>query len=225
MAVHGISRDAREQIRLLQPEARRRGYSLAAPLFDDLHFAGYQQLGLRGNGQRADLALLCVLADLRARVGAGPAVDLFGFSGGAQFGHRFALFHPGHIRRLALAAAGWYTLPDASRQYPYGTAPPAGEFPRADLDGFLTLPKLVLVGSRDTSRDPGLRRRPGLDREQGRHRLARAVTWHRLLGDMTAARGSRAACTLRVLPDVDHDFTRAVSLGGLDRHLFDFLCK
>ncbi len=225
IAVHGISRDAREQIRLLQPEAARQGISLIAPIFDEVRYAGYQQLGIRGAGERADHALLAMLADVEELLGSGSPIDLFGFSGGAQFAHRFALLYPRAVRRLALAAAGWYTLPDLSRGFPYGLAGLDGtRIPDFDLAAFLRIPQLVMVGSEDLGRDPGLRKRRRLDREQGRHRLARAVSWATAMQDL----GRRHAldpgrCRLRILRNTGHDFSEAVLVGSLDKHLFHFL--
>ena len=50
-------------------------------------------------------------------------VDLVGFSGGAQFAHRFAMLYPGCVRRVVVAAAGWYTYIDPSRPFPLAAAP------------------------------------------------------------------------------------------------------
>ena len=36
-------------------------------------------------------------------------INLFGFSGGAQFAHRYAMAHPGSVNALVLTAPGWFT--------------------------------------------------------------------------------------------------------------------
>ncbi|MEM1027295.1 MAG: hypothetical protein AAGJ38_04365 [Planctomycetota bacterium] len=41
-------------------------------------------------------------------------IGLWGFSGGAQFVHRFALQHPGRVDRVAAFAAGEWTVPDGT---------------------------------------------------------------------------------------------------------------
>lgn len=225
VAVHGISRDARQQIRLLQPEAARQGVSLVAPIFDEVRYAGYQQLGIRGSGNRADQALLAMLADVEELLGARLPADLFGFSGGAQFAHRFAMLYPHAVHRLALAAAGWYTLPDTSRTFPYGLAGlNRTSIPDFDPAAFLRIPQLVMVGSEDLARDKALRKRRRLDREQGRHRLARAVSWITTMQSL----GRRHELDpnqyrLRILRNTGHDFGEAVLAGSLDKHLFHFL--
>ena len=46
---------------------------------------------------------------------------LFGHSAGGQFVHRFVLFNPGARFGTAIASnSGWYTLPDATIEFPYG---------------------------------------------------------------------------------------------------------
>lgn len=225
VAVHGISRDPREQIRLLQPAAAAAGVSLVAPRFDAGRFPGYQRLGLTGPGARSDQALLAILDDLRAVGGAGPHIDLFGFSGGAQFAHRFALLHPHVVRRLVLAAAGWYTWPDPARAFPHGVGSPAGTPPPGFRpDSFLRIPQLVLVGAEDRQRDGALRTGRRVDREQGRHRLARAIRWTRHLQGLARQHGiDPGRFQLRVLPRTGHCFEEAVRNGGLDRHVLRFL--
>lgn len=224
VAVHGISRTPREQILRLRRSAAAAGLSLLAPHFDAVRFPRYQRLGLRGEGPRADLALLGILDDLRA-LGGGPQVDLFGFSGGAQFAHRFALVHPRRVRRLSVAAAGWYTLPDPRRVYPYGMAPGKrkGDLPFR-CGEFLRIRKLVLVGSEDRARDDALRTGRRLDREQGRNRLERAICWARRVDAAAEALGIDVPpVTLQVLPRTGHSFEEAVLSGGLDHRLVQFL--
>ena len=223
IAVHGISMDAREQVRLLQSMASRCGYSIAAPLFERPHYRGYQQLGI-GSGRLRAAESLCALHDALMERFAAPAhFDLFGFSGGAQFSHRFAMAYPQRVRRLALASAGWYTLPQSAREFPYGVGA-SERCPRPDLNiaAFAEIPQLVLVGEDDVTRDKGLRKRRHLDREQGRHRIARARTWTSSMHQLARTLGISARTHLRLLPAVNHDFQTAVLIGQLDRHIFEF---
>ena len=47
--------------------------------------------------------------------------NLFGFSAGAQFVHRFIQFKPdARFDKVVAGAAGWYTVPDNSIPFPYG---------------------------------------------------------------------------------------------------------
>lgn len=226
VAVHGISRAPREQVLMLRRQAAAAGLSLVAPHFDAAQFPSYQRLGLKSEEPRADLGLIAILDELRA-LGGGPQVDLFGFSGGAQFAHRFALVHPDRVRRLGVAAAGWYTLPDPQRAYPYGIRP-LEEPGRASfrLAEFLRLRKLVLVGSEDRARDRALRTGRRVDREQGRNRLERALSWTRRLATAAEELAIDAPRTaLQVLPRTGHSFREAVIHGGLDHRLVQFLIE
>lgn len=218
VAVHGIRRGAQEQAALFAPQAAALGRVVIAPLFDTQHWPRYQRLG-----DGADTALL----DLLERLGDDAVkpidrfdrFDLCGFSGGAQFAHRFAMLHPERIGRLSLASAGWYTFPDTS-PYPYGLGAPGGSGARtarmqSRLDEFLRLPINVCVGERDNRRDANTRGGDDIDRQQGRHRRARASRWSEALAIEAAVRGIVSRIRYTVLPGCGHDFRRCARRGGL----------
>ena len=222
VAVHGIARNAREQASLLAREAAARGHLVIAPHFDAERWKHYQRLGKK---RRTDLALISLLADVRADypILAGDIV-LSGFSGGAQFAHRFALLHPRLVRRLIVTAAGWYTFP-SDAPYPYGLSDRPGSIARwgetfaANLDQFLELPIEAAVGAFDNAADATLRRGEAIDRAQGVGRLSRATRWVEALQATARARGIDPRIRLHVLPDCAHDFAMCVRIGGLDRRI------
>lgn len=112
VCVHGISRNAEEHAAAFAERAANRGLVVVAPLFERERFPDYQRLGRRGRGARADLALDAIVSEVGAT--AGVDVERFyltGFSGGAQFAHRYAFAFPHRVAALALAAADWYTFP------------------------------------------------------------------------------------------------------------------
>lgn len=85
----------------------RLGIAVVAPLFPRT-FKGYQVLSGSGTLPAADVAFDWMLADARARFGLPQSrMHVFGFSGGGQFVHRYALKHPGRIARAVIGAAGW----------------------------------------------------------------------------------------------------------------------
>ena len=48
--------------------------------------------------------------------------DIVGFSGGAQFVHRLALFVEARFRRAVAASAGWYAFPSwVKKSFPTGS--------------------------------------------------------------------------------------------------------
>lgn len=224
VSVHGISRNAREHARVFADLAHRFEINLVCPLFEPDVFPDYQRLGRTRLGQRADLALDAVLEDFAAWGHTDTSrFDLFGFSGGAQFGHRYALAYPQRIRRLALTGPGWFTFPESPRRFPWGprstTRLPGVKF---DVEGFLRIPTLVMVGRCDTERDASLRRGTRIDAEQGRHRVARARNWVRAVNRCASARRLPGPAVLRLLDDCGHDFA-ATMADERDRILFNFL--
>jgi len=121
VAVHGISRNAAEHIDLLAPPAARHGFAVLAPLLSSNAFPRYQRLARGSDGRRPDHALIDLLDWVRRNhlPPCAPTV-LVGYSGGAQFAHRFLLKHPGESSSALLGAAGWYTWPDPAVRFPYG---------------------------------------------------------------------------------------------------------
>lgn len=218
VAVHGIRRGAEEQAALFGAGAAAQGRVVVAPLFDADHWPHYARIGSK---RRADLALIDLMQQLRReRMVGAERFDLFGFSGGAQFAHRFAMLHPEQIRRLSLASAGWYTFPDQA-DYPYGLGQRTGRDddhgPRiqAALDTFLRLPIRVSVGARDNVPDANTRNGDAIDAQQGRDRKARASRWVEAVEIAAAVRGIVPRVRLSVLPGCGHDFRRCVKRGGL----------
>lgn len=228
VAVHGISRNAREHIEVFQSHAEAYGVVLVAPLFDEESFRGYQRLVVptpRAGVRRADLSLRQILADVTRSTGvASERFYLFGHSGGAQFAHRYAMAYPDSVERYVISAAGWYTPPDLSVRYPYGMKPRRkGGMPDLDINAFLRIPACVLVGANDTVRDETLNQADRLDSRQGRTRVERAEYW---VAAMTAAarwRDLATDFTLQVLPDAGHDFTEMAARGSIADAVFECL--
>ena len=220
VAVHGIRRNARQQADLLAARASVLGRPVIAPLFDAQRWPRYQQAVRRG---RADLALLTLMRKLRREgVWLTDQFDLAGFSGGAQFAHRFAMLHPELVARLTTASAGWYTFPN-EMPFPYGLAPRSrrsdawSAVTREKFKRFLTIPTQVCVGADDNVRDRNTRTGPAIDTQQGVHRMARAIRWTRALQDAAHDVGLKPRASFIALSACGHDFRQCVLRGGLDR--------
>ncbi len=220
VAVHGIRRGARDQARFYGERAAALGRPVIAPLFDTKRWSRYQQVVRR---QRADLALLALLRDLQlAGICQSRKFDMAGYSGGAQFVHRFAMLYPHLVSRLTVASAGWYTFPDTAA-FPCGLAERPGRpddwGPRmaAGLDKFLQIPIQVCVGAEDNLQDSNTRSGPEIDAQQGKDRLSRAANWTVALRATARQRRLSPDIQLKVLPDCGHDFRACITRGGLDR--------
>ena len=213
VAVHGVSRNAPEQAAAF---AARTGRVVVAPLFRTKDWPHYQWV--RRRGRRADEVFMAALDDLAARTGVSvDRVDIFGFSGGSQFAHRFAMLHPDRVGRLALASAGWYTFPSRKDPFPYGIAADRTEAPHIarKLHDFLQIPTLVTVGAADTERDPGLRKERIIDLRQGLTRVERGVRWVVAFRRKAERAGIRTAIEFRTVAGCGHSFDDCVDKGGL----------
>jgi pimeloyl-ACP methyl ester carboxylesterase len=218
VAVHGISREAEAVAALLRPAAEAAGRIVVAPFFDAADWPRYQSACC---DQRADMALLRLLNAL-ARDGVIPQgpVDLAGFSGGAQFAHRFTWLHPERVGRLAASSAGWWTFPDHA-PWPMGMAPSkarplAGWWLGTNLRAFLDRPISVRVGALDDAPDANTRTSPELDARQGPDRLTRARRWVEAMREAAARVGVVPRIDFAVMPGCGHDLAECVRLGGLD---------
>lgn len=210
--MHGISENACEQVLRFAPEAEKAGAVLVAPLMRRAIFGQYQQLIDPRQGIRADLALEDILHSVRLDIGLDAApFDMFGFSGGGQFAHRFALLNPRAVRSCVVAAPGWFTFPDDRARYPAGLAQVPDCLPPLDEAAVCTIPFHVIVGDQDTARDASLRRSARLDRQQGRTRLERAERWHQAMRGW----GADPRSSLTILPQLRHSFAEAVRDHGL----------
>ncbi len=219
LALHGISRNAGELCGAFAAAAEATGRIVVVPHFTADKWPVYQRITRRA---RPDKTILALLATLRAMDAAfrGP-VDIFGFSGGAQLAHRFAMLYPEAVGDLHLGAAGWYTLPDESAAYPYGIGEsatrqePWSRLMRSGLRSYLQRRISVYVGSDDTSRDESLRQNEVVDDQQGAHRLQRARRYVASVNGRQAALGLPRSARLTFLQGCDHSFSTCVARGEL----------
>lgn len=227
VVVHGISRNAQEHIRAFGSEAARQGIVTVAPRFSRKRFPGYQRLGhcQDGHSPAPDVALHDILDEVHEATGADTSrIYLFGFSGGAQFAHRFALCSPGRVKSLVLASAGWYTFPDTSRRFPRGIGPaPLAE--HFDLAGLLRVPTLVAVGDQDTRRDGAFNASRRLDLQQGTHRVERGRRWVAAMQAAADRLQMGPRFSFATLPGCGHDFGHCAAVGGIVPLTLDFLLR
>ncbi len=219
VAIHGLNRETEAMAELLAARADATGRTIVLPVFDGACWPRFQRAAC---AQRSDWALLGLLQVLRDAGRIGPAVpDLSGFSGGAQFAHRFAWLYPGRVGRLCLVAPGWWTFPDARGSYPYAIGGSEGGTTafhmRANVARFLDRDIHVTVGALDVGQDKNLRQDPEVVAQQGTNRVTRARAW--TAAAIRAARKAnlRPRITFRLMEDCTHSFADCVANGRLDR--------
>lgn len=152
--VHGSLRDAD----ILRDEfidfAEEQQCVLLAPLFpagihdpEDLH--NYKHLIY--HGIRYDLILLDMIEELAARYRVrSDKVLMHGFSGGAQFAHRFLYLHPGRLRAVSIGAPGTVTLPDDSASWWVGVKGMEEIFgQRFDVEAMRRVAVQLVIGDAD----------------------------------------------------------------------------
>ena len=223
VVVHGIARRASSMLASFENAADKYNYTLIAPIFNDRTYGDYQRLGRVGRGARADVALQAILADAKQWLGLNKPVHLFGFSGGAQFAHRFIYAHPTQMASVTLAAAGWYTSPESKKHFPYGIGRSEKLLDlRFDSERLVRTPSMVMIGANDVNRDGSVRETPWLNRTQGNTRLARAEWFHSRLVSLARHHNYSTSHRFYILPDTAHDFGAAVIHGGLDKILLQF---
>lgn len=221
VAVHGISCNALEHATLFSRYAEAYGVVLLAPVFCEPQHDDYQRLGRSGRGKRSDKALDAMVDEVRRLTGISAAkIHLFGFSGGAQFAHRYVMAHPDRVARAVIAAAGWYTFPDPATPYPYGIGASA-DLPSVvfDPERFLRVPMLVLVGEKDLTNE-SLRRNKTVDEQQGVTRFARAQNWVAAMRAAAQQRQCEPIVSYEQVPGIQHSFKQFMLDGQLGDRTF-----
>lgn len=102
--VHGTGGSGWNFIHIWRQHAERERFVLICPTFE----LGYQTLD---GGE--DETLIAILDEVRGRYGTPKQAFVGGFSGGAQFAHRFAFARPERVTGVAAHSARWYDEPPA----------------------------------------------------------------------------------------------------------------
>lgn len=223
--IHGISRNALEHINGFISLAERYGAVIIAPLFPKINYPRYQQLGTSVNQARADMAFNTVLQDVNEWLNIPTApILMFGFSGGGQFTHRYAMFYPKRVAKMVLAAPGWYSFPDPEQKYPYGIKS-SREWPKLTfaMEQFLQIPTLVLVGEEDDLRDTDLNKARAIDAFQGLNRIERAEHWTAAVRAIGRSYDISADFRLELVPNANHAYESYLAHPPFAENVFDFL--
>ncbi|MES2389795.1 MAG: alpha/beta hydrolase [Bacteroidota bacterium] len=188
MVFHGEERDANNNVTDWVAAANQYKFIVLAPEFLDSYFPGgdgYNLANMFVDGDNPSFSTLnpdsvwtfSVLDPLFLYVkqrtqSTTTSYRCFGHSAGSQFITKYLLYKPNSLMDKAVCAnAGWYTMPDLSLNFPYGTKISPATIP--SLKAAFAHPMLVMLGTADN--DPnsaGLRHNSIVDL-QGLNRLAR----------------------------------------------------
>lgn len=202
--IHQSRRNASEIRIPFVPFAEKHSCIILAPLFpiapnDPRDSAGYKLL--KGSDVRYDRIVLSMIEEVSARY-TRVNVDrflLFGFSGGAQFVHRFAYLYPQRLKALACGAPGSQTLPDETRSYPEGVKDLEQVFGlRMAWQPLSNVPTMFIVGDADTDTSYATARGRTLDPSIQNGRFGATTRLEE------SWRGAGANCQLHVVPGVSH---------------------
>lgn len=223
VCVHGISRNAKEQLSAFSQQASEEDFVIVAPYFSKKQYRGYQRLELGSAGYTSAEALNEILCDVEERFAVDTEkLSLFGYSGGAQFAHRYAMLYPERINKLIISSAGWYTFPDRDMKYPLGLQPTQSFSVdlSKNLAAFLKLKIRTLVGELDNVNDPALNHSQQINRQQGYHRLERAGRWVSALQNACHEMGVTPDLRFITIKGCGHSFESCERLGNISKYLF-----
>ncbi|KAJ6095984.1 hypothetical protein N7486_006730 [Penicillium sp. IBT 16267x] len=201
--IHSSSRNAPELCKEFSEFAEKISCIILAPLFplerdDPYNSEGYKII--KYDNLRCDQILLSMADEVGARY---RRLDIerfliFGFSGGAQFVHRFAYLYPHRLRAIACGAPGSQTLPDVTRPYPDGVKDMEQIFGlKMQWRQLCLIPTVFIVGDADTDTFYATAR----GRVEDPTKLGRYGLTVRL---EKAWRAAGANCYLHVVPGASH---------------------
>ncbi|MBN2984417.1 hypothetical protein [Cohnella algarum] len=152
--VHGTDRAAQRYRDEWIDFAERHGAFVLAPLFpagiiEENELNAYKFV--KYHDIRFDLVLLAMVEELAGKYGVEfGRFALFGFSGGAQFVHRFYYLHPERLSAVSIASPGNVTLLDDSLDWFVGTRDFRKQFGSPiEQDKLRDIPVQLVVGALD----------------------------------------------------------------------------
>jgi len=132
--------------------------------------------------------------------------DLFGHSAGGQILHRFAIFKPNSkANRIVAANSGFYTLPDASVRFPFGTDETS--VPQKNINRSFANKLVILLGEFDdkTEKRGTMLHTPNAD-AQGLGRFERGKYFYSHSQKLAKSANTPFHWQLKSVEGVGHDY-------------------
>ena len=139
--------------------------------------------------------------------------DLFGHSAGAQLLHRYLIFQPNNkVNRVVISAAGWYNLPDATIDFPYGLKLSPAE--TTDMSLVFSKKVFIIVGSDDTDPNSFNLRHTNQADLQGNTRLDRAQYFYSTCYDLAKQQEASFNWEYNLVPNTGHESDKMAVFGS-----------
>jgi len=222
---HGASRNAVEYRNAWIEAANDREFIVITPKFSSSDFPGGDAYNL-GNvfidgdnpsastlNDEQDWAFSIIeplFDDIKSQLAnVAQTYNIFGFSAGGQFAHRFMMFKPNvRVNKIVVSAAGWYTVPDSTIEFPYGIDNcPIEDIPASN---YFSKNMTIQIGTLDNDPNATALRRNSTVDVQGTNRYDRA--YHMFNMSKTMAENSNEVFNWQIVetPENGHDFRGAV---------------
>jgi pimeloyl-ACP methyl ester carboxylesterase len=159
VSVHGSSRNARDYREIFQKLAQARDAVVLAPMFpmdmaQPIPDQAYTTLA--PEPPRADRVLIDMIDEVAGLLSMRfTRTVMFGFSGGAQFAHRFCYVHPERVQAVSVGAPGFVTLPWRHKAWWTGVSDMQQRFGRDyDPQAMRRVAVQTVIGSLDNEPSP-----------------------------------------------------------------------
>ena len=223
---HGNGRNAKDYRDATISKANEFGFIVIAPEFSSANFPSGDQYNL-GNvfvdgdnpspntlnpEEEWTFSLIEPIFDfLKKEIGnTSTSYHIIGHSAGSQFAHRFLLFKPNNnVDKTVLSAAGWYTIPNTTFDFPYGINKTPLEY--KSLSYFFQKKIIVQVGELDNDPNASGLRKNSIVNQQGLNRFTRANYFFKKAKETSQQNNIPLSWQFFVNQGLDHDFKPAIS--------------
>lgn len=134
---------------------------------------------------------------------------IIGHSAGAQFAHRLVMFTPNASSdKIVVSAAGWYTVPNFTIDFPYGFQESILE--NSTLNTLFSKEVYIQVGELDNNPNDGGLRRNNFADAQGINRFQRAYHFYNEAKELAAENNIPFDWKIQTNTGLDHDYSAAL---------------
>ena len=214
VAMHGIYRDAENQLEDLSFYANKKNFLLVCPEFSNEKYPGsryYNNGNVMSEGKLQDKedwvfsSIDRILNDVKTKFNSlNSKTLLYGHSAGAQIVHRYVLFNDDMNFDLIVSAnAGGYTMPDSTISFPYGV----GGVPMSNEEWktIFSKPVVILLGEEDTVPDDNLNV-SAASNAQGKNRFERGKNFYEQMKNKAKELNAQFNWELSTVPEVGHNY-------------------